>query len=165
MSWRATLGAKHSLSSLLILTVAIATASVAAAQQGGWVKHEANPLMQDIFVGSVTFDGATYSMWTDTPEGIKLFTSTDGIEWAEHAANPVLGLLLWKEPPAAQPNNLHDLDFAPPARLDLAHLRLHDIQDGPEGGLGSSRKPLTGSAEAMAHRQKGAPVDPDVYIT
>jgi predicted GH43/DUF377 family glycosyl hydrolase len=64
---------------------------VAAAHQGGWEKHEGNPLLQDLFVGSVTFDGTTYSMWTDTLEGIKLYTSTDGIAWSEHPANPVLG--------------------------------------------------------------------------
>ena len=65
-----------------------------------WTKTPANPVIaQDwegmtVRSGSVLFDGSTYRMWfhSSGPDisRIGLATSTDGIAWTMHPANPVL---------------------------------------------------------------------------
>jgi len=71
-----------------------------------WEKHPANPVLSIEESGTwddhsvqgptVLFDGTKYQMWYTAHDGSNLrigyATSTDGVDWAKHPANPVLDL-------------------------------------------------------------------------
>ena len=71
--------------------------------QTSWEKYSGNPVLSGgspgewdssgVIATGTIFDGTTYHMWysaLDSLEGIGYATSSDGISWTKHAANPVL---------------------------------------------------------------------------
>ena len=71
--------------------------------QTSWEKYSGNPVLSGgspgewdssgVIATGTIFDGTTYHIWystLDSLEGIGYATSSDGVNWTKHAANPVL---------------------------------------------------------------------------